>query len=112
MDQDEAQFRKKFEAIQQGFIAELPDKRRAIDKYWRRLQQDWQPADREALYNIVHRLAGAGETFGFADLSGRARAVDEILRSLEHGEAPAEAERRHLQQAVEELLALMAQLEH
>jgi len=50
---------------------------------WRDLDQnDWNAADLDAAYRLVHSLAGAAETFGFSDLGQAARALNDYLHGL------------------------------
>lgn len=111
MSANDAEYQRKFRALQENFIVQLAPKQRAIAAHWQQLQQQWQPGELDALYLVVHRLAGAGETFGFPQLSQRARALDHLLLACSQSAAPPAPETRgQLQDAVEALLGLIEQL--
>lgn len=56
-------------------------KRRFLDRCREDLAVVRSPADAEALRTVLHRLAGAGGTFGYPGLSRlAAQAEDELLR--------------------------------
>lgn len=107
-DQDE--YQRRFKAIQDGFIAELPAKLTQIEQHWRALGSRWDTTHAQDLYIVAHRLAGAGETFGFPELSRRARDVDQQLAAhAQHG-GPDAAQWAALERALDALAETMRTL--
>jgi len=55
----------------------------ALSAAWGALDQnDWNAADLNGAYHLVHSLAGAAETFGFSDLGIAARALNDYLHGI------------------------------
>ena len=65
------------------FAMSLPERRAAFDEAWRALTvSDWSPVGLDAAHRVVHSLAGACETFGFAALGQAARALNDTLHGM------------------------------
>jgi HPt (histidine-containing phosphotransfer) domain-containing protein len=65
------------------FATSLPERRAAFDEAWRALTvSDWSPVGLDAAHRVVHSLAGACETFGFAALGQAARALNDTLHGM------------------------------
>lgn len=110
MATDHDEFQRRFKAIQEGFVAELPAKHRQIRAHWQSLRGAWSQQRLQALYLTVHRLAGAGETFGFAELSERARQLDRLLGRYVAQDPPGAQQQQELEQALQALSALLETL--
>lgn len=90
----QAGFAERMEALGAQFRAELPGRLAAFEAQWAQLGRLWAqgaltpqavPDDVAALaelHRIAHNLAGSGSTFGFENLTERARAVDNLLKTL------------------------------
>ncbi|MCA0010865.1 Hpt domain-containing protein [Mesorhizobium sp. B292B1B] len=77
-----------FAALRQRFLARCADQLAALKATRERSAAPGTSGD--ALARIAHSLAGAAGTFGFAEISARASALEALLIEKEH-EAAAEA---------------------
>jgi len=104
VDHDELEA--KLAVIKRDYIAEIPARATSLRSAWILTQsEDWaQPSLRE-LHRLVHGLAGSGATFGFADLSAHAHALELPLKALL--EDPS-VERSVLPELFEALMAALA----
>jgi diguanylate cyclase (GGDEF)-like protein len=69
--------------LREGYRARLPERLEEIDRDWEALHRN--PGDddlQRRLHRAVHSLVGSSGTYGFADLSTRARAAEIFLRTL------------------------------
>lgn len=81
-------------AIRADFIADLPNRAAGLRGAWAQVQaSDWQGAPLQELHRLTHSLSGAGATFGCAELSERARALEEQLQRLLQGDPGADRDR-------------------
>jgi diguanylate cyclase (GGDEF)-like protein len=88
-------------ALQQSYIAQLPDKLAKIRAYWEQVQHSPDDSERfDELYRGVHSLAGSAGTFSFFTLGQLARQTEQQLKQW-HGQ-PHEAA---LVQTINDLLA-------
>jgi HPt (histidine-containing phosphotransfer) domain-containing protein len=73
----------KLAVIKCDYVAELPARAMSLRSAWMLTQaEDWaQPPLRE-LHRLAHSLAGSGATFGYADLSAHAHALELPLKAL------------------------------
>ena len=96
----------KLAVIKRDYVAELPARATSLRSAWILTQsEDWaQPLLRD-LHRLAHNLAGSGETFGFADLSVRAHALELLLKALL--EEPS-ADRSALPELFEALMTALA----
>lgn len=76
--------REKLESLRQSYARKLPEKLRAIDLVWEKLQagsggasEQWQ-----MLFEKVHSLSGTGASFGYPLLSDKAGELDRLIRKL------------------------------
>lgn len=74
------------------FQRELPERCAALQQQWRTLQAQWSFEAINALHGLVHNLAGAGSTFGYDELTNRARAFDRHLKTLLARQAQSDAQ--------------------
>lgn len=69
------------EAVSQAFKMQLPEKGAEITKQWALINNDAQDLTAlDALYRLIHNLAGAGGTFGFNRITDLARQITGPLR--------------------------------
>ena len=77
----QAELQRQLLALKQVYETELPERLAEIDACWEELTQAaWQPDAANSLCALVHRIAGSGATFGFAELSERAGRIERIVR--------------------------------
>lgn len=65
------------------YAAQLPEKIQQIETAWHALQNVWDKEKIHALHRLVHSLTGSGATFGFAELSSKARILEQTLKGLD-----------------------------
>ena len=70
------------------FQRELPLRLATLRQQWQALSETASAETLSALHNTVHNLAGAGSTFGYDELTRRARAFDRELKPLLGSPAP------------------------
>jgi diguanylate cyclase (GGDEF)-like protein len=94
----------KLAEIKQAYQAELPSKTYDLKAVWKDIQGGWGADRMQELHRLAHSLAGSGATFGFQNLSTRARALEIELKALLHDEANDVTETRNRLPALCELL--------
>ncbi|HJV27489.1 MAG TPA: Hpt domain-containing protein [Aromatoleum sp.] len=67
----------KIAVLQRAFVAQLPERIRALDEALAKLGQDEETV--KAVHVIVHSLAGAGATFGCPEVSAAAREMEQAM---------------------------------
>ena len=69
------------------FSGEFPNNVAEIESLWERIGSDERSGEAlDALYRLIHRLAGAGETFGYPQLSKVAQRCERTLfKAIESG---------------------------
>ncbi len=83
----EARFAERMAALTAQFRDELPSRLTLLQRQWHTLSNAWsvdewsENALRE-LHGCTHNLAGSGSTFGYDELTERARAVDRHFKML------------------------------
>ncbi len=84
MDDKEQRLSQQLEAMQLAYAQKLPDKIAAIKADWQQLRL--QPAEQtlDELNRKVHGLIGSGATFGFAEVSKAAQALEDGLSVYSH----------------------------
>ena len=73
---------KKLEQIRLSYIASLAEKKEAIDTHWSTLKTNWDTEIHDAMYLIIHGIAGSAETFGMPELTQQARTILELLKRV------------------------------
>lgn len=81
----------KLEQIRLSYISSLAEKKHAIDTHWCSLQANWDDEIQDAMYLIIHGIAGSAETFGMPGLTQQARTVLDLLKQVNHGSPDAGA---------------------
>jgi len=88
-------------SLHEYFAGRLPGRLQEIDEGWHQVRETaWEDEAVKTFHRLVHSLAGAGTTFGFAAVSTAARALEIRLKPLVQGTGPRPAD-----QEVEDLLA-------
>ncbi len=87
----EADFHAELTALRAEYAAELPGRLSEIGALWHALESEaWSHNTLHKLHLQIHRLAGAGATFGFAEMSQAARDLEKRLMAwLREGDRPA-----------------------
>lgn len=71
----------KLKALRDDFAAALQVKLNNIDTLWQRVGVNNKTKDISELLFLCHKLAGAGASFGFKDLSANARTLEVELNA-------------------------------
>ncbi len=74
----------KLQALQDNFAANLPAKLQDIETIWMRVRIDNQDKDISEIIFLCHKLAGAGTSFGFKNISDNARLLENALKDIQH----------------------------
>lgn len=77
-----AEFQKKLHLLAVSYAEKLPNKISVIEEKWQQLQNAWCLEELEVLHRMVHSLTGSGKTFGFAELSVKARILEQNLKHI------------------------------
>lgn len=70
-------------AIRLDYVTSLASKHDAIVDSCAALRNVWDQDTYEALYRLLHTLAGSAETFGLAEITGNARSLLNLFRQRE-----------------------------
>lgn len=101
--QDE--FLQKLKESKAKYISNLPAKIAEMQLIWNHLNNDWRLDTLQKMQNLAHNLAGSGGTFGFPNISNKAKSLELSLNSL-HRYGDLEPEDIHKQEIKELLIAL------
>ncbi len=90
----EADYQAELTALRAEYAAELPGRLSEIKALWHALESEaWSTDTLRMLHHQIHRLAGAGSTFGYPGMSKTARDLEKRLlawqRRPDHPDAPA-----------------------
>lgn len=84
-----AEVEKMLAALREEYAAQLPSRLEAMEKNWHALvHADWDPVLLSTIIRQVHSLAGSGATYGLAQVSERARALERFLKELNGASRP------------------------
>lgn len=75
----------KLERIRLSYISSLEEKKNTIDMHWCSLKDKWDKDIQDAMYLIIHGIAGSAETFGMPELTQQARTVLDLLKQVNPG---------------------------
>ncbi|MDP2432598.1 MAG: diguanylate cyclase [Pseudomonadota bacterium] len=105
----EENYQAELAALRAEYATELPKRLSEIDALWQSLKSGpWSPESLKQLHLQVHRLAGAGTTFGYAEMSQAARGLEKrLIAWLPETERP-DAESWHAARARLEALVAAA----
>lgn len=92
MAESEKKFQDVLRTLSASYAAQLPEKICHIEDTWAALQKKWDARVLSDFHRMVHSLTGSGATFGFAELSRIARALEAILKVLVNQEDAANSE--------------------
>lgn len=84
MNDKQQLLKQQLEALRQVYAQELPNKIAALKADWRQLQLQPTEQTLAELKRKIHGLSGSGATFGFAEVSKVAHALDAALNGYSH----------------------------
>lgn len=85
MSQSQRDFLERLQALREDYVARLPERIAEIEQEWRALDEGDTAETSEALYRKLHTMAGSAGTFGMADPSRQARAIELHLQNQANG---------------------------
>ncbi|MGD9386507.1 MAG: Hpt domain-containing protein, partial [Thioalkalispiraceae bacterium] len=83
---NEESIQEKLEKVRLSYISALAEKRDMINSNWANLQDNWNPQDYDHIYRLIHGIAGSAETFGFPELTVKARAALDDLKEVSNSQ--------------------------
>ncbi len=107
MSNQDANLESELDALRGAFASGLAQRLEGIERAWQDVEAaDWTGEAMMPLYRVVHSLAGAGATFGFAELGNRAQALADELRLYLDGKREKSGESR---ERIDGLVAALGQ---
>jgi len=109
MNDKHAKIQAQLAAVRTAYIASVKDKQQAITTNWDKLKSHWDNDTYDALYIVIHGLAGSAETFGFPQITRQARHVINLFKA---GKQTAQANSlvtAEIDQEINKLLMLLQQ---
>jgi HPt (histidine-containing phosphotransfer) domain-containing protein len=94
----------KLELVRLSYLASLQNKRDAIHENWQQLAKSWTPENFDALYIILHGIAGSAETFGLPEVTQEARELVDKLKLLSKSSPPEQATQDNLAHGLDNFL--------
>lgn len=82
MTSSTAKFQEKLQLLAASYAEKLPQKIIEIEAIWDELKREWNQERLEVLHRMVHSLTGSGKTFGYAELSVKARLLEQNLKRI------------------------------
>jgi len=83
MPSPEEQLQQKLAKLKNVFVSQLPEKIESLQNHWDSLaEQKWSTDAIQAFHLIVHSLIGTSGTFGFTELSNKARELETLVKTL------------------------------
>ncbi len=71
-----SKFAKELEELRNAYLQTLPQKVQLVQKAWQALDvSEWDPAAYQAVYRLIHNLAGGAGTYGFTSITQEARKI-------------------------------------
>jgi len=80
---DAQTIQQKLQVLRDNFAVDLPAKLNKIGSIWKNIQLSNSEKDMNDLIFFCHKLAGAGSSFGFKNVSEYARAIEQTVQHLQ-----------------------------
>ncbi len=100
MSTEKNNFEEHLKKLKSDYAKQLPGKMDALILEWKSLQEEWTQDKITIFHRNVHSLIGTSGTFGFIELSKKARELEIITKGLQTPEMPAP----HITHSIEPLL--------
>ncbi len=85
----EHQFERELEELRTAYLTALPEKINLVQKAWSSLDlNEWDPAAYQAVYRLIHNLAGGAGTYGLTSITHQARSVLTTMKPWLDNEQP------------------------
>ena len=86
-------FARELEELRSAYLQTLPQKVEVVQQAWEALNaEQWNPADYESVYRLIHNLAGGAGTYGFTAITAEARKILNTMKPWMHSEVPPASE--------------------
>lgn len=103
---DRSDLEARLAAVKRAYVDDLPARAAGLRAAWAQVQAGTSSRGAlEELHRLAHNLAGSGATFGFTELSARARAFEIPLKALLQD---ANADRSALPELFDAMMAALA----
>lgn len=83
MSIDKTNFEEHLKKLKHDYAQQLPQKIDALMADWKSLQQQWTTEKIITLHRNIHSLIGSSGTFGFIELSKKARKLEILLKEMQ-----------------------------
>ncbi|MBI1425296.1 MAG: hypothetical protein GC149_17770 [Gammaproteobacteria bacterium] len=109
MKLSQAEIEARLAEVRSSYINSLTGKADQIQQQWSSLGRQWHRETFQALYHLLHTLAGSAETFGLANITASARTLVELCRHHDKDTPFAAEEFANMTPDIERLLTQMRQ---
>jgi HPt (histidine-containing phosphotransfer) domain-containing protein len=108
MSNNTIKFSEQLEILRKKYFSQLPLKLEEVRTLWKKLSETWDLKTLKTLHFLSHSMAGSGGTFGYAQISVKARELEYLLKSLEEcGDEPEMQQYIRLGEMVDKLAAVV-----
>lgn len=87
MDEAQEKLLAQLQLLRDNYVRDLPGKIGQIREGLNALRSSWNNESLRTLHRHTHSLTGSGATFGFAEVSAAARALEHVLKNLVEADA-------------------------
>jgi len=87
MDETQKKLLAQLQLLRENYVRDLPEKIEQIREEANALRSGWNVELLRTLHRHAHNLTGSGATFGFAEISAAARALEHVLNGLVEADA-------------------------
>ncbi len=92
-------------ALRESYAKTLSGHVEEIHNHWKLLQTDWQPNSLGQWHRNIHSLAGTSLMYGFKQIGGIAKQLENVTKPLKNSERPVDEKQS------QKILALLTQLQ-
>lgn len=80
---DPNDFDERYARIRENYVGRVRDRMATIERAVEALREEFEVERFDEIRQLVHRLAGSGETMGFPDISARSIELEEQLDAID-----------------------------
>ena len=93
MPSPEEQLHQKLSKLRQAFVDQLPEKLESLHEHWQLVtSENWPDEATHAFHLLVHSLIGTSSTFGFTEISNKARQLEILIKNILANKTPPNTE--------------------
>lgn len=82
MGEADEKWQEALEQLRKGFVERLPSKLGDLQKSWKALEEGWSADGFGDFLRLAHGIAGTCATYGFMEVSQKARQLESFLREM------------------------------